>query len=69
MTGGDERAIKTAPSTEPMPFAIINMPRPSGPVCRISRAKIGKSWVYGMIRKAGIAWSSISARTVESSQT
>jgi hypothetical protein len=55
--------------TEPMPFAIISVPRPSGPVCRMSRAKIGNNWVYGMIRKAGIAWSEVRARTVESSQT
>ncbi len=37
--------------------------------CRMSRAKIGSSWTYGMIRKAGIAGGSSAPWTVGSSLT
>ena len=61
--------MTTEPSTDPIPITVISVPSPSGPACRMSRAKIGSNWLYGMIRKAGIAWSSISANTVGSRQT
>ena len=52
-----------------IPIAVIIVPRPSGPANRMSRAKIGRSWLYGMIKKAGTAWSTIRPKTRGSCQT